>query len=114
LAFRDEHSPLLVHRGVRDARLGYFDKERRAFRELTLGEQAEVTSLVGDVAVLNDRPVVHVHMNVALQDGSVRGGHVLGAHVWPTLEVMITESPRPLRKQHDEGLGIDVIVPEGP
>jgi predicted DNA-binding protein with PD1-like motif len=97
--------------GVQDARLGFFDKERKAFREETIDQQAEVTSLVGDVAVLGDRPVVHVHMNVALADGSVRGGHLLRAHVWPTLEVMIAESPRTLRKQHDAERGLDIIVP---
>jgi len=99
--------------GVRDARLGFFDKERKAFREVTIGEQAEVTSLVGDVAVLGDTPVVHVHMNVALPDGSVHGGHLLAAHVWPTLEVMIAESPHPLQKQHDAERGLDIIVPQG-
>jgi len=99
---------------VQDARLGFFDKERKAFREVTIGEQAEVTSLVGDVAVLGDTPVVHVHMNVALPNGSVRGGHLPCAHVWPTLEVMIAESPRPLQKQHDAERGLDIIVPAGP
>jgi uncharacterized protein len=100
--------------GVQDARLGFFDKERKAFREVAIAEQAEVTSLVGDVALQGDTPVVHVHMNVALPDGSVRGGHLLQAHVWPTLEVMVAESPHALRKQHDAERGLDIIVPEGP
>ena len=43
----------------------------------------------------------------------MRGGHLLRAHVWPTLEVIVTESPRALRKEHNEELGLDLIVPDG-
>jgi uncharacterized protein len=99
--------------GVKDATLGFFDKERQQFRKIPVETQAEVTSLVGDIAWFGDHPVVHAHMNVALPDGSVRGGHLLRAHVWPTLEVMVVESPRPLHKEHDAERGLDIITPDG-
>jgi predicted DNA-binding protein with PD1-like motif len=98
--------------GVHDATLGWYDRDKKLFRANVIDTQAEVTSLVGDIALREDEhPFVHVHMNVALPDGTVLGGHLLGAHVWPTLEVMIGESPHPLHKQHDETTGIDLIVP---
>jgi hypothetical protein len=46
--------------GVKDATLGFFDKERQQFRKIPVETQAEVTSLVGDIAWFGDHPVVHV------------------------------------------------------
>jgi predicted DNA-binding protein with PD1-like motif len=41
------------------------------------------------------------------------GGHLLEAHVRPTLEVVLTESPRHLHKRKDPESGLALIVPEG-
>ena len=40
------------------------------------------------------------------------GGHLLEAHVRPTLEVVLTESPRHLRKRKDPESGLALIVPQ--
>ena len=40
------------------------------------------------------KPKVHAHAVVGLPDGSTRGGHVLEAHVWPTLEIFLVEIRR--------------------
>jgi predicted DNA-binding protein with PD1-like motif len=99
--------------GVQDAMLGIYDRETLLFRAITVG-QAEVTSLVGDVASKDGHPVVHAHMNVAIADGTVQGGHLLRAHVWPTLEVILVDSPAALHKEHDAKTGIDLIAPAPP
>ena len=72
-------------------------------------EQLEVLSLIGDVALENGLPKVHAHVVVGRSDGSTRGGHLLEAHVRPTLEVIVTESPTHLRKQFDERIGLALI-----
>lgn len=71
------------------------------FKEIPVAEQVEVLSLVGDISLENDEPRVHVHAVVGKSDGSAMGGHLLKAHVWPTLEVLVTESPGHLRRAYD-------------
>jgi predicted DNA-binding protein with PD1-like motif len=44
-----------------------------------------------------------------MSDGAARGGHLLSATVFPTLEVILTESPAYLRRQIDEETGIALI-----
>ena len=61
-------------------------------------EQVEVLSLIGDVA---------------LDDGTAHGGHLLEAHVRPTLEVMLTESPVALRRVFDSSVGLALIEIDG-
>ena len=56
------------------------------------------------------KPTVHAHVVVGCWDGSTRGGHLLQAHVRPTLEVMLVESPAHLQKRHDPESGLALIA----
>jgi predicted DNA-binding protein with PD1-like motif len=58
-------------------------------------------SLIGDVGVVNGAPQIHAHGAVGFPDGQVRGGHMLEAIVWPTLELFFTAYRAPLIKTHD-------------
>ena len=91
--------------------LGYFDRASRTYKKIPLHEQVEVLSLIGDVALERDEPRVHAHVVVGREDGATRGGHLLSARVWPTLEVVLIESPRHLRKRHDAETGLALIDP---
>jgi predicted DNA-binding protein with PD1-like motif len=94
-----------------DAKLGYFDMERKEYKEIPVEEQVEVLSLVGDIATKDDgEPKVHAHVVVGRFDGATRGGHLLEAHVRPTLEVIITESPEHLQRRTDEDTGLALIA----
>ena len=95
----------------RDVTLGFFDPDRKEYHKIVLGEQVEVLSLLGNVAVQEDRPVVHAHVVVGKRDGTAHGGHLLEAHVRPTLELVLTESPVHLRKRHDPSSGLALITP---
>lgn len=95
--------------GFERATLGWFDRQRKEYQPIPLDEQAEVLSLVGDIAGSAGGPIVHVHAVLGLRDGSTRGGHLLSGVVWPTLEVMVQEPPAALRKRDRPDLGIAVI-----
>ena len=94
-----------------DVTLGYFDRAKRDYKKIPLHEQVEVLSLLGDVALDKGEPKIHAHVVVGRADGETRGGHLLEAHVWPTLEVVLVESPRHLRKRHDPETGLALIDP---
>jgi hypothetical protein len=63
------------------------------------------------VALDGEEPKVHAHVVVGLSDGAARGGHLIAGRVWPTLEVVLVESPRHLRKRHDPETGLALIDP---
>lgn len=97
---------------LHDARLGWYDESRHAFRVIPVDQHVEVDSLVGDIALLNGKPSVHMHCVVSMEDGTTRGGHVLGGHVSPLLEVWVTADATPLIKRHDEKTGLNLIDPD--
>src|SRR5438270_828504 len=82
---------------------------QRADSRMPLSEQAEVVSLIGDVALDGEHPKIHAHAVLGLRDGSTRGGHLLEAHVRPTLEVILTESPSYLKREFDRESGLALI-----
>ena len=92
-----------------DVTLGYFDWASKKYLKLPFPEQVEVLSLIGDVALQDGEPKVHAHVVVGRSDGTTRGGHLIEAHVRPTLEVILTESPAHLRKEFDAESGLALI-----
>ena len=95
-----------------DAVLGYFDWDRKKYRRTPVSQQVEVASLLGDVAVTPDgKSGLHVHLVLGRRDGTALAGHLLEAHVRPTLEVILTESPAHLHKVQDPESGLALIRP---
>jgi predicted DNA-binding protein with PD1-like motif len=92
--------------------LGYFDWSRKDYKKINFNEQLEVLSLIGDIALdENNEPKIHAHVVLGRSDATVLGGHLLEAHVRPTLEVIITESPKHLRRRYDPESKLALIRP---
>jgi uncharacterized protein len=89
--------------------LGYFDWETKEYRRNPVEEQVEVLSLLGDVAVSDEGPALHLHAVLGRRDGSTVGGHLLEGHVRPTLELTLIEPPAHLRKRKDPETGLALI-----
>ena len=89
--------------------LGFFERERKDYKRIIINEQVEVLSLVGDIASDGGEPKVHAHVVVGKADGTAHGGHLLEARVWPTLEVILVESPEHLRRKIDKETGLALI-----
>lgn len=94
------------------AKVGWYDKSRKMFKVIPISEPAEVTSLIGDVAIFNGKPVAHSHVNLSTEDGISHGGHLLEMIVGPTLEVFITVEPTPLYKRINPEFDAAVIDPD--
>ena len=95
---------------LKSAVLGYYDLEHRAYRKIAVDELVELLSLIGDFAIDNGKPVLHAHVIVGRQDGSMRGGHLIEAYASPTTEVFVTTSPIELQRTFDPVSGLDLIT----
>lgn len=92
------------------ATVGWFDFGSKDYRRIPVDEQCEVLSMLGDIGQDADgRASVHLHAVLGLSDGSTRGGHFLDGVVHPTLEVMVTETPRHLCRRTRPELGIALL-----
>ena len=89
--------------------LGYFDWQSKSYQRNPVANQCEVVSLLGDIALSDGQPKLHMHAVLGLADGRALGGHLLEGHVRPTLEVIVTETPAHLRRRHDPVSGLALI-----
>jgi predicted DNA-binding protein with PD1-like motif len=96
---------------VRSATLAWLDAPSKIYHRISVPEQVEVLSLIGDVATFNGKPVVHMHAVLGHSDGTTTGGHVFELNVNPTLEVFVTVNSAPLKKRPDDASGMKVIDP---
>lgn len=114
LAFATEH-------GVRGASfagigavdrctLGFYDRERGDYDEIHLDEQLEVLSVIGNISLFEDAPRIHAHIVLGDAAGNARGGHLLSAQVWPTLEITVELHDEPLVRTRDATLGLPLLT----
>jgi predicted DNA-binding protein with PD1-like motif len=95
--------------------IGWFDRTAKDYRRITVGQQCEVLSLIGDIALASGaddgaaRSQPHLHAVLGLFDGTTRGGHLLEGHVWPTLEMVVRETPAQLHKTLRPDVGLALI-----
>ena len=92
-----------------DVTFGFFDLGTKDYQKLQINEQVEVLSLIGDIALSKGEPKVHAHVVVGKADGTAHGGHLMEAHVRPTLEVFMVESPERLVRKIDDETGLPLI-----
>lgn len=91
------------------ATLAYFHWDQKEYETIPINEQVEVLSLIGDLALEDGEPKIHVHVVVGKRDGSAHGGHLLQAYVRPTMEIVLIESPTHLRRTFDPESGLALI-----
>ncbi len=93
-----------------DVTLGFFDIERKEYERIRIDEQVELVTLVGNFATKDGEAKLHPHAVVSKRSGQAFGGHLLEAHVRPTLEVVVTETPAELRRETDPETGLPLLA----
>jgi predicted DNA-binding protein with PD1-like motif len=113
LAFAKEKSLQAAHftaiGAFSDVVVAFFDLATKEYRKIPIREQVEVLSLVGNVALHQGEPKVHAHVVVGKADATALGGHLMEAHVQPTLEVILTQSANNLQRSIDEKTGLPLL-----
>ena len=89
--------------------LGFFDPSKKEYKQIPIREQLELLSLSGDIVLKDDKPEIHAHAVVGKSDGTAHGGHLLQGHVFPTMELVLMESPKRLRRSIDKETGLALI-----
>ncbi len=95
----------------RSATLSYFDPEISDYIHQHFDEQMEIAAFIGGIADDDGSPALHAHVVLGRKDFTAVAGHVDELEVFPTMEVVLTESPAHLRKKLDKRTGLTLISP---
>lgn len=89
-----------------DVELGYFDIGTRQYQRRTFEGSFELVSLQGDLAWSDNAPILHLHAAIAGPDLQLMGGHLFGATVSVTGEVLILPLDARIERTADAWSGL--------
>ena len=93
------------------ATLAFFDPDLGDYIDRQFNQQMEIAAFLGDIADDDGQPALHAHAVLGCRDFSTIAGHVKSLDVFPTMEVVVTETPAHLRKRLDRQTGLTLISP---
>lgn len=96
---------------VEQTSMGYYDLETRTYEFSDYPEVMEVVSMIGNVALVDGKPFLHVHAVFTDTSNQALGGHVQETVVAGTLEVFLTVYSEPMERQFDDETGLKLLAP---
>ncbi|MHA2035652.1 MAG: PPC domain-containing DNA-binding protein [Promethearchaeota archaeon] len=90
--------------------IGYFNIDTKTYETKTFEECIELVSCIGNIAFINDEPIIHLHITVGNNKYSLMGGHLVQpAIVSITGEIYIFEIDQKLYKEHDSQFNLSLL-----
>jgi uncharacterized protein len=94
---------------LRWVRLSYWNAETREYETHELEEQVEVISLVGNAALRDGEPALHLHVSLGRRDLSLLGGHFNEGIAHPTLEVWLQREAGSVVREIEPDSGLPLM-----
>lgn len=88
--------------------VAHYDVASKTYNSRSFDEALEVANLTGNVAMFEDKPLIHAHVSLSDSQMNTYGGHLVEGRVSGTLEVHLTHMPR-ITKVVDEETGLKVF-----
>ncbi|HJY11707.1 MAG TPA: PPC domain-containing DNA-binding protein [Flavobacterium sp.] len=92
---------------VNEATLRFFDFSTKDYVDKKFDEQMEVTNISGNVSLLDDKPLLHLHITLGRQDYSAIAGHLLDAKIRGAGEFFFYPLTIEIHKFKNEDIGIN-------
>lgn len=89
--------------------VGFFDTTEKKYYPNTFTGDMEITSLVGNVTTKDDKPYIHLHINVADHSQDLHGGHLSLCVISATLEMIIDVIEVKVERQYDDECGLNLM-----
>lgn len=94
---------------IKNAKLSFLKALPGKYDSVDYNGPLEIVSAQGSIAIKDDLPIIHIHIQLSGQD-VCSGGHLAGATVFSTAEVTLGELDYQLRRQIDSYTGLNELV----
>ena len=94
---------------LKKATISYIYELPAKYKSIDYTGCLEIVSAQGSIALNENTPLIHIHIQVSREDGCY-GGHLVAATVFSTAEVVIGELDYQLRKKLDGYTGLNELV----
>ncbi len=89
--------------------LAYFDPRKKRYIPRIYREPMEIVSIMGNVALLKDEPVIHAHGVLGNLRMELCGGHINTMVISTIAEVYLERLRGRIRKAHSKEIGLNIM-----
>lgn len=94
---------------IKDISLGYYNLHERKYQFQHYPEIYEVMGLIGNVALVEEKPFLHIHTSISDDKNSTFSGHLEYATVAVTLELRLTSYKESITRLYEEESGLKLL-----
>lgn len=91
------------------AEIAWYNLKEKKYSTKTLRGDMEVLNLSGNIALADNKPILHAHVTLSDSSFAAFGGHVVEGIVGASLEVFIITHVGPFHRKYDECAGLKLI-----
>ncbi|OGH22218.1 MAG: hypothetical protein A3F31_01465 [Candidatus Levybacteria bacterium RIFCSPHIGHO2_12_FULL_38_12] len=91
---------------IEDVILAHYRVDGKKFSEKKCEGIFEITSLIGNVSLFEQKPLVHPHISISNEQMEVFGGHLMTGKVSATVELVLQNLGSSYAKKMDEEIGL--------
>ncbi|NLO91882.1 MAG: DNA-binding protein [Elusimicrobia bacterium] len=91
------------------ATLGFFDQKKKKYNKVKHDRAFEILSLLGNISLMEEKPMVHLHASMCDDQGGLVGGHLMGGTTVFACEIFVQELVgAPKMRKLDKVTGITI------
>lgn len=88
--------------------VGLYNVAEQKYHAKSFDGEMEITSLIGNISVMNGAPYLHIHINVCDPDMNIHGGHLTECRISATSELMVTVLDGTVGRKQDSVTGLNI------
>lgn len=89
--------------------LSWYDLQTKEYETTEVEENLEITSLTGNIAVVESQIFAHTHGVFGKRDLTTIAGHVNSMRISATCEVLLHVLPGSIEREYDEETGLKLM-----
>ena len=91
------------------AELGFYHLNRKEYAWKKFDSLMEIVSLTGNIALVEDKPFLHVHCVLSNENYETIGGHLKEATIGATCEVFVIQNEIGITREFDGKTGLKLL-----
>jgi uncharacterized protein len=90
--------------------LSFYDLKEKKYLDKSIDEDVEITSVIGNIAVMDGKIIIHAHGTFAGKDYQSIGGHIKKLIISATAEVHLSILQDSIKRKFDDKTGLNLLT----
>ncbi|MFA5927345.1 MAG: PPC domain-containing DNA-binding protein [Patescibacteria group bacterium] len=94
---------------VQEANIAYYELDKKKYHHKKMTGTLELANLVGNITIMDNKPIAHLHAVLSDQSMKTYGGHLNSATVGATCEILINPFGHAIEREPNQEIGLNLI-----